>query len=167
MFYAISLLLFSFLYHCGTMNGNDNEFNTDYSFCPVAFWTCLQVLFVHVRHKMGNHPVYWRLMGIVFHIIMGFWYCMGIIWDTISYELFLWSFFMISFILPLVGPIVYTTIVINIFISLMLSSLSPSKSYKCKPKKSYCQKGFCKSRMILSEYMNSLCWTGYLRKTGN
>ena len=64
---------------------------------PFALWTTVKANTEIMKYRMKNHPVYWRLVVIAFHLVMLPCYIGGIVWDTLIYELFLWTFYFLSF----------------------------------------------------------------------
>ena len=60
----------------------------------------------------------------------------------------------------------YIWTVSSAWTAFMLSSIIAEKENKVKRKRASWRIGICKSKMVLSTYMHSLDWTGYLRKIG-
>ena len=77
------------------------------------------------------------------------------------------SFCWISFLLPLAKLLVYWVLVIYTWMLLILSSV---KMKRCQLRRTKKMKtdlcGYCRHKMILSSYMHSRAWTGYLTKIG-
>ena len=136
------------------------------SFCLPSMKVVFTVLAQMTFHRMKNHQFYWTSMKIIFHLVLGTKYTTELIWDYTCHEFLMWLFFIASFLEPFrLRILVYLWIISGAWFTFMVSSMLPGK-VKIKNKKSPKWFGLCKSKMVLSKYMHSLAWTGYLRKIG-
>ena len=87
-----------------------------------------------------------------------------LLYHRIYSEFSLWIFYWISFILPVVKLLTYIGINTMYYILLMLSSL-PDKRLRQRQCQGQRILGICR-RMVLSDYMISWEWMGYLNKLG-
>ena len=117
-------------------------------------------------HRMKNHQFYWTSMKILFHSVFGTKYTIQSVWDYTCHEFLIWLFFIMSFFEPFgLRTLAYSWTISGAWITFMMSSMLPGKE-KMKNKRSSKWFGLCKSKMVLSNYMHSLAWTGYLQKIG-
>ena len=105
-------------------------------------------------------------MKILFHSVFGTKYTIQSVWDYTCHEFLIWLFFIMSFFEPFgLRTLAYSWTISGAWITFMMSSMLPGKE-KMKNKRSSKWFGLCKSKMVLSNYMHSLAWTGYLQKIG-
>ena len=88
------------------------------------------------------------------------------LWDLFSHEILIWLFFISSFFKYLIKPIIYFWTVFGAWAAFILMD-SPNKRVKQKGKNRHSWRfGYCRSKMILSNYMHDLAFTGYLKRIG-
>lgn len=157
----IGLLLLD--YFCGCNEG-ENEGKSNICFPSIL---TLGSVYANLKFQQAkNHVCYWKMIKILFHIIMNSKYIIQKLWDLFSHELLIWLFFISSFFKHLIKPMIYFWTVFGAWVAFILME-APSKRVKLKGKKRQSWRfGFCKSKMILSCYMHDLVFTGYLKRIG-
>ena len=146
--------------HCTIKECNDGELL--HILDVTALWTVVRLSYSSTLSKLSNHPVYWMIVRLFFHSIMLSSYCGSILWKWTRRELSLWIFYWLSCICPLAKLVIYVGFVINTMTWMILSranriSLRKRNRYQKRV-------GYCRRKMILSAYMHSWEWTGFLRK---
>ena len=113
-----------------------------------------------------SHEFYWRMIRILFHFVLETRYTLQLFWDYVCHKLMIWFFSIMYIFEPFGGStLAYLLTSTGAWMVYILSSLI-SKGVKVKKKQPSQWIGLCKSKMVLSNYMHSLAWTGYLRKLG-
>ena len=162
MFNVSIFLIFTFLNSLEHARGLVMVNEGVQSFCLPSMKVVFTVLAQMTFHRMKNHQFYWTSMKIIFHLVLGTKYTTELIWDYTCHEFLMWLFFIASFLEPFrLRILVYLWTISGAWFTFMMSSMLPGK-VKIKNKRSPKWFGLCKSKMVLSKYMHSLAWTGYL-----
>ena len=130
-----------------------------------TFWLTIQVVLGATQKRIRNNPIFWSFIRFAFHAIMIASYSGKLLYHRIYSEFSLWIFYWISYILPMAKLFAYIGINTMCYIMLMLSSLHDKRlrQRQCQRKRIL---GICRRRMVLSAYMISWEWMGYLKKLG-
>ena len=129
-----------------------------------ALCTVIRLYYSSTLSELSNHPIYMMIIRLFFHSVMLSSYCGGLLWEWTQRELSLWTFYSLSYVCPLAKLLLYMGIVIKTAIQLILSSIYCKKVHLSKKGRFREPSGYCRRKMILSAYMHSWEWTGYLKK---
>ena len=129
-----------------------------------TLWSMIRLYYNSTLSRLSNHPVYRMLIRLLFHSVMLSSYCGSVLWDWTQRELSIWTFYWLSFVSPPTKILIYIGIVMKTVIWIILSSVYSNAIPFSK--RSHFRKyfGYCRRKMILSTYMHSLEWTGFLKK---